>query len=115
MQKPTWTSKSQIKKTSDKQQRFQDDSICQKIEEKESFSMIELENGSQESSIYIAKNIRRTEHACSNNNAEACQHLANMCVLQNYRSESPSACTQFEKIINANPYKQWLVITFETY
>lgn len=69
-------------------------------------TIIELENGSQESSNYIAKNIRRAVHGCSNNNTQACQHLANICVLQNYRVERLSACTEFIKITHSMLYKR---------
>ncbi|VIO94856.1 MGC26979 protein, putative [Brugia malayi] len=84
----------------------QDDETCKKVEENKMFVMIELENGSQESSTYIAKNIRRATKGCSNGNTQACQHLANICVLQNYRMQTASACTEFEKIANSMIYKR---------
>ncbi|CAG9536684.1 unnamed protein product [Cercopithifilaria johnstoni] len=84
----------------------QDNEICQKIEENKLLTMIELENGSQENSIYIAKNIGKAIYGCNNNNTEACQHLANICVLQNYRTEQSSACTEFKKIANSMFYKR---------
>ncbi|KAL3995461.1 Meckelin (Transmembrane protein 67) family protein [Acanthocheilonema viteae] len=80
--------------------------ICQKVEENKMLTMIELEDGSQESSNYIAKNIKRAVKGCSNNNTHACQHLANICVLQNYRIEQFSACTELEKIANSMLYKR---------
>lgn len=85
---------------------FQDGETCQKVEENKMLTMIELENGSWESSIYISRNIRKAALSCSNNNTQACQHLANICVLQNYRTEQFSACTEFEKIANSMPFKR---------
>ncbi|VDO50017.1 unnamed protein product, partial [Onchocerca flexuosa] len=82
----------------------QDDETCQKAEVNKMLIMIELENGSQESSNYIAKNIKRVIQGCKNNNMQACQHLANICVLQNYRIEELSACTEFEKIAKSMHY-----------
>ncbi|EFO12564.2 hypothetical protein LOAG_15968, partial [Loa loa] len=79
---------------------------CGKVEENKMLVMIELENGSQESSTYIARNIRKVAQGCSNYNPQACQHLANICVLQNYRTEQLSACTELEKITNSLLYKR---------
>ncbi|VDM96302.1 unnamed protein product, partial [Onchocerca ochengi] len=84
----------------------QDDETCQKAEVNKMLIMIELENGSQENSNYIAKNIKRVIQGCMNNNMQACQHLANICVLQNYRVEELSACTEFEKIANSKHYRR---------
>uniref|UniRef100_A0A0R3RLE1 Meckelin n=1 Tax=Elaeophora elaphi TaxID=1147741 RepID=A0A0R3RLE1_9BILA len=84
----------------------QDDEMCQKVEENKELTMIELENGSQESSNYIAKHIRRATEGCTNNNTQACQHLANICVLQNYRIGQFSACTEFNKIDHSILYKR---------
>lgn len=68
-------------------------------------TIIETESGSKEISRYIAKNIRRAITGCSSNNPQACQHLANICVLQNYRTKQSSACTEFQKIVNSILYK----------
>lgn len=68
--------------------------------------MIELSNGLQTVSSYISKNIRRVENACAKGNTLSCQHLANMCVLQNYQDERPSACTLFKNIAKNYEYKR---------
>ncbi|VDK88425.1 unnamed protein product [Litomosoides sigmodontis] len=87
--------------------KCQDDSkMCEKVERNKMLARIEFENGSQESSSYIARNIRKAVQGCYSNSTQACQHLANICVLQNYRTDKPSACTEFEKIANSMLYKR---------
>ena len=65
---------------------------------------IELENGKQMESAYIRENVRVAAEKCTLGDEESCQHLANMCVLQNHNREGTTACTLFESIDNTRRY-----------
>uniref|UniRef100_A0A158R5Z1 Meckelin n=1 Tax=Syphacia muris TaxID=451379 RepID=A0A158R5Z1_9BILA len=63
---------------------------------------VELENNRKFESTYLRKNLWRSEKRCRLGDQTECQHLANMCVLQNYKRDGVTSCTLFESIYNSN-------------
>uniref|UniRef100_A0A0N5CGY7 Meckelin n=1 Tax=Strongyloides papillosus TaxID=174720 RepID=A0A0N5CGY7_STREA len=55
---------------------------------------------------YIKNNILEATYFCKKGNRKECNHLGNMCVLQNYEivSESNNACNRLQNIIRENIY-----------
>ncbi|KAG8176834.1 hypothetical protein JTE90_001973 [Oedothorax gibbosus] len=75
---------------------------------------IKYQNGESVPSAYLKEHLNAALHNCKENNATACQALANMCVLLLYRiSLEINACAEFRKIskkhLEACPRKRlWL-------
>ncbi|VDM99923.1 unnamed protein product, partial [Thelazia callipaeda] len=80
------------------------DKMCKRIEIN-GISIIELESGSERRSKYIAMSIGNVVQNCLHGHSQACQHLANLCVLQNYRIQQLSTCTEFQKLFPSNAHK----------
>uniref|UniRef100_A0AC35GPG2 Meckelin n=2 Tax=Panagrolaimus sp. PS1159 TaxID=55785 RepID=A0AC35GPG2_9BILA len=62
------------------------------------FGIINLENGESFRSKYIIENLRFAESQCQSGESKECQHLANMCVLQNFDQSPDGACALLRSI-----------------
>uniref|UniRef100_A0A7E4ZZE5 Meckelin n=1 Tax=Panagrellus redivivus TaxID=6233 RepID=A0A7E4ZZE5_PANRE len=80
-------------------------------------STITLENGQLFKSTYISRHLAHATEQCSSGQATECQHVANMCVLQNYFRESSndSACIALDNILRTSSTYASIVPTLMYY
>ena len=78
--------------------KFQNPTLCNSTTT-QSASSITLENGQSFRSLYISENLAFAESQCRSGQKKECQHLANLCVLQNYDRNPEGACILLENII----------------
>lgn len=77
--------------------------------------VITLENNQLFRSNYILENLAFAEAQCRSGESKECQHLANMCVLQNFDTSADGACAMLESILRTTINGQIMVPTLFYY